>query len=132
MTTPDRDWLRVAEVAAQLQVSPHTVRRWAREEGLCHQVLSKRNIRIPARALEAFLASRTQGGISPEPRSSLSPASRISTPISLDPMAPSSGSASTPPTTNELEKGLLSTPGLLPPVWSLRRDGDPAAKGGRS
>lgn len=130
MRAAARDWLRVNEVAVQLRVSVNTVRRWVREEGLCHQVLSRRNIRIPTRALEAFLASKVRGSISPDPRSSLSPASRSSTPTSPSPTAQPSASAWTPSAGNPHESGLLSTPGLNPPVFSLPRDGESEGKGG--
>lgn len=132
MKAPSRDWLRVGEVAAQLQVSDRSVRRWMRAGELCHQILSRRNVRIPKRALDAFLASRVQGSLSPDPKSSLFPGSRSSTPTSPSPTAPSSESAWTPSAGNEHEKGLLSTPGLVPTAYSLARDGALGAKEGRS
>lgn len=130
MKAPPRDWLRVRELAAQLGVSHHTVRKWINSGELCHLRLSPQNIRIPRRAIEEFLARRRLGP--PPLPSSASPVLSTGTPRFQAPTESPSGSALERPTTASLESGILSTPGLEPLPYSHPRDMDSAERGAPS
>lgn len=57
----DRDYLRAAEAAAFLNVSPKTVSRWAKEGKVPHIVTLGGHRRFPRREIEA-LAKRLSSG----------------------------------------------------------------------
>jgi len=60
--------LTVNEVAARLQVSPLTVRRWLNAGALAGmQVGDRARCRIPEKALATFLDARKRGGVQERP-----------------------------------------------------------------
>ena len=68
----DKRFLQVPEVAAELDVSEETVRRWLRSKQLRGMLLSdKAGYRIARVDLEQFIAERTGGGAPQDPQKEL-------------------------------------------------------------